>query len=118
MGMLDIWFDKKHNDLVTVAHWTTKEGQETDDIFITLRTSFGEWTQLHSYNDMLDHLLNDWKLSTTGTHYRLKMDPSLIWVYVDEVTFENMRDTVIEMVRKRELDEVTAKFAELTAKGE
>jgi len=117
MGMIDIWFDQDINDVITTARWATKESQETDEIFISLRGSFGEWTHMDNYNDMLDHLLNDWVLSSTNSHYRLSFG-NMTWIYVDLITFENIRDTVIELVRKRELDQVTAKFAELTAKGE
>jgi len=114
--MLDVWFEERH-DARTTVKWSTDNGDPTDDIYIEVRTSFGEWAKLGHYNDMLDHLLNEWVLSSTEQHYRLQPD-LCTWVYMDDSLFEGIRDKVIDLVRTRELQEVTAKFEELTSKGE
>ena len=117
--MLDVWFDQNKEEVYMTARWVEREGKFTDEIYIGLRDmTLGEWTHMDNYLDMLDHLLNDWVLSTVGNHYRCKVPDVSVWVYADVETFENLRDTVINMVRTRELDEVSQKFAQLTAKGE
>ena len=117
--MLDAWFDQNKQEVYITATWVERDGEPTDEIYIGLRDmTLGEWTHMGHHLDVLDHVLHGWVMSTVGNHYRCKFPNDSVWVYCDKVTFENLRDTVINMVRTRELDEVTEKFAQLTAKGE
>lgn len=116
--MLDAWFDNNKEDVYMTARWVERDGEITDELYIGLRDmTLGEWTHMDYRLEMIDHLLNDWVMSTVGNFYRCKFPNDMVWVYCDKDTFENLRDTVLDMVRRRELDEVTDKFAQLTAKG-
>ena len=116
--MLDAWFDNNKEEVYMTARWVERDGEITDELFIGLRDmTLGEWTHMDTRNEMVDHLLNGWVMSTIGNFYRCKFPTDSVWVYCDKDTFENLRDTVLDMVRRRELDEVTEKFAQLTAKG-
>ena len=115
---LDIRFDATtQKNVWATARWVEYDGQPTTEIFVQVSSEFGTWSNMNDADIMLDHLLNEWKMTTLGDSYRLHPDFS-IWIYIDTETFEAMRDTVIDLVRQNELDQITAKFAELTAKGE
>jgi hypothetical protein len=115
---LDITFDATtQNNVWVTARWLEIDGERTNEIFVQVSSEFGTWSNLNDSDIMLDHLLNEWKMTTVGDFYRLHPDFS-IWIYVDTESFETLRDRVIDLVRQDELDQITAKFAELTAKGE
>ena len=115
---LSITFDATNqNNVWGTARWVEIDGERTDDIFIQFSSEFGDWSNMLRSDEMLDHLLNDWKMTTLGDSYRLHPEFST-WIYVDAESFEAVRDRVIDLVRQDELDQITKKFAELTAKGE
>lgn len=115
--VMDIKFDGTMRQVDVEARWVELDGERTDDIFVRVSADFGEWSLMLDCDAMLDHLLNEWKLTGLGDSYRLHPDFAT-WLYIDQESFETMRDRVIDLVRQDELDRITAKFAELTAKGE
>ena len=115
---LDITFDATTQKNVWVtARWVEIDGERTDDVFIQVSSEFGTWSNMLDADAMLDHVLNEWKMTVVGDLYRLHPDFAT-WIYVDQESFETLRDRVIDLVRQDELDRITARFAELTAKGE
>lgn len=113
----DIRFDNNTREVTVEARWVELDDERTDDIFVRVSADFGEWSQMLDCDSMLDHLLNEWKLTTLGDAYHLHPDFAT-WLYIDSDSFETMRDRVIDLVRQDELNRVTAKFANLTSKGE
>ena len=114
---MTVRFDATIRNVHVEARWVELEDERTDDIFIHVSSDFGDWSNMLDADAMLDHVLNEWKMTTFGDEYRLHPDFQT-WIYIDQGSFETLRDTVIDLVRQDELDRVTARFAELTAKGE